>query len=241
MLDRVTLALLDPPEEQLTTTHFAIDFYGDIEVDVWAPAFYLGKALHALQDSFTHTVRSNNLSKIRHVMNFVEAITSAYDESQDGLRHSSSMDACGFEPSEVIQLKLPDTEATNQCSERATVSLSDAEATRQIVRAALNASIDLLTAASVELSGFDQGQRELFLTNWMELEQPSELNCDACGRDNQFCGSPYLTLVDAEPTGPYLEHALGCSAARRIPGSNSGPWVLSLCSLLLFSRVRRIR
>ena len=61
---------------------------------MWAPAYYLGRALHALQDSFAHTIRSDDLSQIRHVLNYVDAIEGHLSEARDGLPHSAHMDSC---------------------------------------------------------------------------------------------------------------------------------------------------
>ncbi len=35
-----------------------LEFYGPVELRVWSPLFALGRAVHALQDSFPHTYRS---------------------------------------------------------------------------------------------------------------------------------------------------------------------------------------
>jgi len=71
-----------------------VDFYGAVSVAVWAPAFYLGHAMHTLQDSFSHTVRSADLHRIYHVTNFVDAVSAHYDEARDGMAHSMRMDDC---------------------------------------------------------------------------------------------------------------------------------------------------
>ncbi len=80
--------------EQNTTGTIYLDFYGRITVPVYGPAFYLGQAAHALQDSFAHTLRSENYRTILHFMNYVEAISDHHHEERDGMAHSDSMDAC---------------------------------------------------------------------------------------------------------------------------------------------------
>ncbi|MEO1267977.1 MAG: hypothetical protein AAFX99_07760 [Myxococcota bacterium] len=105
------LAYLDfPTERQLITTTVYADFYGRIQVDVWAPAFYLGVALHTLQDSFSHTVRSDDLTTIRHVMNFIDAVTTGHRPGRDGLAHSDAMDDCMGDASEIAAVALMATE-----------------------------------------------------------------------------------------------------------------------------------
>jgi hypothetical protein len=71
-----------------------VDFHGEVEIDAWAPAFYLGKALHTIADSFSHTIRTDDMSKIIHVLNYAEAVAGEWKEERDGLRHSNSMDEC---------------------------------------------------------------------------------------------------------------------------------------------------
>ena len=61
-------------------------------------AFHLGRAVHALQDSFTHTLRSREKGKIEHVLNYVDPATDGnYDPEVDGYPHESSFDSCGSE------------------------------------------------------------------------------------------------------------------------------------------------
>jgi hypothetical protein len=77
----------------ITVKHFA-DNYGLLDVKVWAPAYFLGRAAHATQDAFSHTLRDNDFHTVRHVMNYADALIKEYEEDRDGLRHSGSMDQC---------------------------------------------------------------------------------------------------------------------------------------------------
>ena len=83
-----------PPQEQLITVQLYFDFYGLVDIEVWEPAYLVGRSLHALQDSFAHTIRSDDLKQIRHVLNYVDAIAGDLKESVDGLPHSGFMDRC---------------------------------------------------------------------------------------------------------------------------------------------------
>jgi hypothetical protein len=85
-----------PSREQTIKVKVYFDFYGRIDVDVWAPLYFAGKAAHVLQDTFSHTIRSDedDLRKIVHVLNYIDAITEDFDEDRDGLAHSDSMDRC---------------------------------------------------------------------------------------------------------------------------------------------------
>jgi len=68
---------------------------GEITVDV--PAFYLraGRALHAIQDSFTHSFRNvADRHKITVVLNWKEYAENHLVESRDGPAHSFELDRC---------------------------------------------------------------------------------------------------------------------------------------------------
>jgi hypothetical protein len=82
------------PQDQIITVQLYFDFYGLVDIEVWEPAYLIGRSLHALQDSFAHTIRSNDLKRIRHVLNYVDAIAGDLKESVDGLPHSGHMDQC---------------------------------------------------------------------------------------------------------------------------------------------------
>lgn len=125
ILDTVDTArgfLAMPPEEQVILVNFSADFYGQFELQVWAPAYYIGRALHAIQDSFTHTIRSNDLRSIVHVMNYAEAIAGSLHERHDGMAHSASMDTCegATEP-----LALAAIEASADLFRALTVEIAD--------------------------------------------------------------------------------------------------------------------
>lgn len=87
-------------EDFVTVNHY-VDDYGLLEVKVWAPAYFLGRAAHATQDSFSHALRDDGFHTVRHVMNYADALTKDYDEARDGLRHSGTMDECEAENAPV--------------------------------------------------------------------------------------------------------------------------------------------
>ncbi len=88
-------ALEKPADEQFIEVDTFVEFYGMVPLKVWAPAFYLGEALHRVQDSFSHALRSEDLRRVRHVVNYADGLRGDYDEDRDGLRHSGAMDGCG--------------------------------------------------------------------------------------------------------------------------------------------------
>ncbi|MCP4133069.1 MAG: hypothetical protein GY754_19035 [bacterium] len=86
------------PDDQIIKVHMMMDFYGRIEVDVWAPVYYIGSALHIMQDSFSHTIRiGTDMKSIIHVCNYAEAVYGSWEEERDGLRHSDAMDKCNVD------------------------------------------------------------------------------------------------------------------------------------------------
>ncbi len=93
-LQKAAISLGQAPIIDIETS---VDYYGRVNLQVSGPAFYLGRAMHTLQDSFSHTIRSPNARKIYHIMNYVEAVSGELEEKKDGMAHSDSMDACDGE------------------------------------------------------------------------------------------------------------------------------------------------
>ncbi len=54
----------------------------------------VGLALHALQDSFSHTYRDASGTQVLTVHNWVDWVTGHYDPARDGVRHQSDRDHC---------------------------------------------------------------------------------------------------------------------------------------------------
>ena len=95
---------------QTEIVEYWLEFYGPVDLRVWSPLFALGRAVHALQDSFPHTDRSEDTTRIYAVSNFVEAAAGTYDVDVQGPRHSNFLDTC-IEP-EVGPLEDAATQAT---------------------------------------------------------------------------------------------------------------------------------
>jgi uncharacterized protein (TIGR03382 family) len=76
------------------------------KIDVSLPVYYLriGQAIHAVEDSFTHTYRTPDGMKITAVMNWVDVADGTYLESRDGPAHATKMDACN-DPDELRTTK----------------------------------------------------------------------------------------------------------------------------------------
>lgn len=93
-----------PVDQQVITRKTFVELYGEVDIKVWAPAFYAGYALHTFQDCFSHTIRSDNLERVLHVMNYTEAITEQHKPSRDGLAHSMAMDECHDRAEEIADV-----------------------------------------------------------------------------------------------------------------------------------------
>lgn len=81
--------------EATVLTEVNLAFRGEIEIPVRRFGFHAGRALHALQDSYSHTFRAPADERIRHVLNFVDSTRSSdYSESKDGHAHVTALDVC---------------------------------------------------------------------------------------------------------------------------------------------------
>lgn len=142
----------EPSGSQIATAPVTLDFYDTFPVEVWQPGFVLGGAMHSLQDSFSHTVRSEALgfTKIATVLNYVDAIYKTFDESRDGIAHSRHLDRCDS----------ADLEALREAGDLATE--------------------DLL-GAFIETQAGDAGALDELLDRWVTLQEGCTLENDFCG------------------------------------------------------------
>ncbi len=72
----------------------ALVIRGDFELE--APQFYvgLGRALHTLQDAFSHTYRTPDDLRVTTVLNWAELAEATHDPAVDGPTHASQLDRC---------------------------------------------------------------------------------------------------------------------------------------------------
>jgi MYXO-CTERM domain-containing protein len=83
-------------------------------VDALLPTFYvrMGQALHAVEDSFSHTYRTPDGMKITVILNWIDESARTLVESRDGPAHTSAMDVCNDpDPLRTTRRRLA-TEAT---------------------------------------------------------------------------------------------------------------------------------
>ncbi|MEM9864547.1 MAG: hypothetical protein AAF938_23305 [Myxococcota bacterium] len=141
-------------DEQNVTAALYFDFYGVVDVEVWGPAFHIGRAAHALQDSFSHTIRdeADEFRTILTVTNFAEAVTGTLVEERDGLPHSVSMDECG-------------------------------EATEPVVEAATQATRALFVAARDQLRGRNPAATDDLVDGWVRFRPGCNVANGFCGNE----------------------------------------------------------
>lgn len=97
VLKEVGLALGPGDQPDLAVTEpvkVALRFeQGPIELPRYA--YHLGRAMHAVQDGFSHTFRTPGYSRVESVLNWIDpAISSDYVASRDGYPHQSTLDHC---------------------------------------------------------------------------------------------------------------------------------------------------
>ncbi len=165
------------------------------QIDVQVPRFFFraGNALHALEDSFTHTFRNpDEPGKIRTVLNFVEYTQDELDEAVDGPAHASELDQCD-DPDE---LRKERRELATEAASVALIAVLDPSLDRRGKERAIDAMLDDYVA-------FDEGSECHKDNNW----------CDAA--ENVY-GSPTLGCQLSAPstrTGSVLAFlALGAAA-----------------------------
>jgi hypothetical protein len=80
--------------EVRTPVRIATAFQGPIDYPLSEVYYWTGRALHTLEDSFTHTFRSADGARVHHVFNWVDQIRCTIDEARDGHGHETFLDRC---------------------------------------------------------------------------------------------------------------------------------------------------
>ncbi len=177
LLSEALAASLRKGAAQLTLGTFYLDFYGRIEIPVNAAFYSLGRAAHAVQDSFSHSVRdeATGYRELVAVLNYIDAIGTNFEEERDGLAHSDSMDDCTAAPGEA----------------------------GGTVDAAVAATIDLYATLRALRSGLEPHALDAFLGRWFVFREGCTLSDGFCGntrwvevlREHQT--QPYLEAIFA--------------------------------------------
>lgn len=155
LTDDAEYYLYRPPNEQIITVPFYFEFSGVVDIYAWAPFYYMGRALHAVQDTFSHTIRSDadDLKMIVHVLNYIDAISEGFNENRDGLAHSDSMDKC-------IDPRAAD-----------------------LFESAKEASRDYVVAVRDKFKGYNPAAVDEFLDKWIVLKPGCTIEDNFCGNE----------------------------------------------------------
>lgn len=170
-LEQAVAARQLPEEEQFGRATIYVDFYGEVPVPVWWPAYYFARAAHTVQDSFSHMLRheESDLHEVVHVLNYVDAITLGYQEDRDGLAHSGARDSCAGD-------------------------------TDESVAAATAATLELMEVWALAMSDEHDLSPDEFLDRWFVLRAGCSLENEMCGNPEaialarQHPTGPYLPV-----------------------------------------------
>jgi hypothetical protein len=149
--ERAVASLKRPPEQQIVKVTIFLDFYGRFEVEVWEPAFLLGVAAHALQDTFTHMLRTRDTRTVLTVLNYADPVAGEYDEARDGLAHSDTLDDC-----------------------------SETGPVRELARSAATATEEMFRAMQAEYREHKQGELDAMLAKWLTLKPGCTVDNNYC-------------------------------------------------------------
>ncbi len=83
-----------PDVSKRTTMSIHLSIRGQVHAPL--PTYYVaaGQAIHAIEDSFSHTYRSADSKKITVVLNWLDQVNGTLVESRDGPGHATAMDRC---------------------------------------------------------------------------------------------------------------------------------------------------
>ncbi len=215
------------PSQQLRTLSLYWEHSGMIDVEVWEPGFILGEALHTLQDSYSHTIRTSDGRQVLSVLNFVEAAGGSLERSRDGRAHSRAMDQCR---DEELSPLVEQVERVSIALTQAATAFAEGNPTR------LNRG---LSACNQETPDLDCGWLEYSDQCAEALAATGTLEGSCCTEAGRYCQTSWLDKISEAPTQPLLEDTLGCrfSPPPLISGSPSAP--LAGLSLALLGLLRR--
>jgi hypothetical protein len=83
---------VDP--EARTTLAIDLDIAGPARVPMPTAYLELGHALHTLQDSFSHAIRSEDGLRVRVLLNWIDYTDDHLDSTRDGPAHRAGLDKC---------------------------------------------------------------------------------------------------------------------------------------------------
>ena len=197
------------------TVPLYLDFYGQLEVQVDAATYQVGRALHTLQDCHAHTLRSGDGLTVYTVLNYLDAISGHLDEATDGMGHSDTLDDCRRE--ELVPV----------VERAARVGVALARAAVALVRSHDGSLVDRGFAPCPAGVTDDATCGWLTYRPGCDVDHPSSSCCTAA---NAYCGSPFLPVAQEKLTKPYVQEVLSCAAApgTRPRGTLCIAWIFAL-------------
>ncbi len=110
----------------------ATEFQGSVTYPLSSLYYFAGRAIHAVQDSFTHSFRSPDGHRIRHVFNWSDQVSCTLQEGRDGHGHETVLDDCqDGDPSQAERFELA-TQASAELLGALTLPGSHAERAERI-------------------------------------------------------------------------------------------------------------
>ena len=108
------------------------------QVNPMLPRFYvmMGRALHTVQDGFTHSWRTSDRMRVTVVLNWIDNAENRLEESRDGPPHASELDRCD-DPDETRRMN-------RELATRASVELFRAALDTTLSRAQKEQAIDVV-------------------------------------------------------------------------------------------------
>ncbi len=177
------------------------------EVHVSVPMFYLraGRGLHTIEDSFTHTFRSQaDPTRITVVLNWVEYVDKSLDEGRDGPAHMTELDRCDDPDDLRKQRRL----LAIQAGASALEVLLDSTLDREAKGRGIDAVLDKYLA-------YDTGNQCSLANHWCDAPENAYANsgcaCATAGLAADTHGGSWLAALGLG--------ALMLSRRRRRPGS----------------------
>ncbi len=100
IMEQLALAVGSSAQTDLdvpTRVKVSLSFRGRVTIELSRFAYHTGRALHALQDGYTHTFRNPADGRVRHVLNWIDHILSSNPSTaRDGYPHLGVLDDCAL-------------------------------------------------------------------------------------------------------------------------------------------------
>lgn len=159
-------------------------FRGVYTIDLPRFAYRLGRASHAIEDSFAHAMRDPDTGNVRSVLNYIDAFGKggAYDPDRDGYPHLGSVDDCRRK--DAVQVARVDHARAAVAAVYAAI-LDKRPGRRARVEAAIVAATILIPGCTPENK----------YCNAPELDEPTDIRTFGCDASGGGSSLPALSLV----------------------------------------------